>query len=173
MPVRAAILVAVLVAALALAVAPVASGAIDRGTILTNRGAAGVLLNMTRAQVVARLGPPISENANGFMEYGKQGANVIFDVYRKGQAGRVRMIGISGRRFCTRRSVCLFRQGATRKLRNQFGAGVRRFVDETGQPTYRVRGRYLGRPVFTDFFVDRFGPNEKIIQVFVLFDEPA
>ena len=71
------------------------------GMITTNRGAARITLGMTRAQVVAALGRPVFQNQNGFMQYGPEGGP-LFDVYLDSSPKRVRLIGVSGRRFCFR-----------------------------------------------------------------------
>lgn len=67
-----------------------------------NVGAAGIKLGMTRAQVIAKLGKPLFKNANGFMQYGNDKKGVLFDVYldTSTHPQRVRLLGISGNRFC-------------------------------------------------------------------------
>ncbi len=150
--------------AAALTLASSTGAAVERGTIVTNRGAAGVVLGMTRAQVVAKLGKPLYENANGFMQYAKQN---LFDVYVDRTSKRVRLIGVSGPRFCTVRGVCMLTRNGIARLRAQYGAALRRFTDETGEVGYELRGRFGGKPVFTTFFPDRPRPSGRVVQVFI------
>lgn len=150
--------------AAALALVSSAGGAVESGTIVANRGAAGVVLGMTRAQVVAKLGKPLYENANGFMQYAKRN---LFDVYLDTTSKRVRLIGVSGPRFCTARRVCMLTRNGIARLRAQYGSALRRFTDETGEIGYELRGRLGGKPVFTTFFPDRPTPSGRIVQIFI------
>ena len=92
------VLVALLAGATASASTPASKG-VYGGLVTVGRGAAGVTLGMTRAQVIARLGRPLKER--GPMSYenlppGKIGPNTPhgeFDLYLAN--GRVRMIVIS------------------------------------------------------------------------------
>jgi outer membrane protein assembly factor BamE (lipoprotein component of BamABCDE complex) len=164
LPVRRANAVA-LVAALALAVITADAGAaVEQGTIVVNRGAAGVLVGMKRAQVVALLGQPLYQNQNGYMEYSKKN---LFDVYLDVSTKRVRLIGISGPKFCTLKGVCMWTKNGIAKLKAQYGAALRKFTDETGETGWELRGRFGGRPVFTTFFPDTPKPSGKIIQIFI------
>ena len=62
---------------------PAAPRPIESGRIVVGRGVHGVTLGMTRAQVVARLGRPISQNAIGYMDTPRKH---LFDVYvRRGR----------------------------------------------------------------------------------------
>ena len=137
-----------------------AAASVERGTLLVSRGAAGVALGMTRAQVIAKLGKPLYQNANGYMEYSR--AN-LFDVYLDG-AARVRLISVSGRNFCTPRGVCVLRDGGIGRLKAQYGKGLRLVTAENGERLYVLVGRYRGRRAFTSF---GFGPKGRILQVFV------
>jgi hypothetical protein len=158
---------AAVLAALALAAVPAgASAAVDQGTIVVNRGAGGVLLGMARAQVVGLLGKPLYENANGYMQYSKKS---LFDVYLDVSTKRVRLVGISGPKFCTAKGVCMWTSNGIAKLKAQCGAALRKFTDETGETGWEIRGRFRGKKVFTSFFPDKPKPSGKIVQIFVGF----
>ena len=74
-----------------------AATVVDSGTIVVGRGAGGARLDMTRAQVVAKLGKPESANQNGVLSYQPDGADAIFDVYRHLAAPKhVRMFILAG-----------------------------------------------------------------------------
>jgi hypothetical protein len=147
--------------AASLALAPAAAGAVERGTIFVNRGAAGVTLGMTRAQVVARLGQPLYQNTHGYMQYSK---NNLFDVYLNTATKRVRLIGVSGARFCTSGGVCMFRAGGLAKLKMQYGAALKKKVAPDGEVTYEVGGKLGGKRVFTSFSPAAGG---RLIQIFI------
>ena len=149
------------VVAVALALVPAAAGAVEQGTIFVNKGAAGVTLGMTRAQVVAKLGKPLYENANGYLQYSNKN---LFDVYLNTATKRVRLIGISGPNFCTSFGVCMFRKGGLAKLKARYGAALKRHVAEDGEVTYEMRGTLGGKAVFTSFSPAAGG---RIIQVFI------
>ena len=134
---------------------------VDRGTITVNKGAAGVTLGMTRAAVIAKLGQPVYKNANGYLQYSN---NNLFDIYLNTATNRVRLIGISGPKFCTTAGVCMLRNGGLAKLKAQYGKALKRVVAEDGEVTYEVRGTFGGRAVFTSFSPAAGG---KIIQVFI------
>ena len=71
---------------------------------------------MTRAQVIAKLGKPFYKNANGYMQFGNEKKNVLFDVYLDTSTSpqRVRLLGISGRNFClTGGGPCMLRPGGS------------------------------------------------------------
>ena len=138
------------------------------GMITTNRGAARVTLGMTRAQVVAALGRPVFQNQNGFMQYGPEGGP-LFDVYLDSSPKRVRLIGVSGRRFCFRGGPCLLKQGGVRELMAKYGRRLKTVRLETGERVYRVTGAYRGCRTFTDVTPARFRPNAQLIQVFIGF----
>ena len=75
---------------------------------------------MTRAQVVARLGKPLFENENGFIEYAR--FPNLFDVYLdvSSTPKRVRLIGISGERFCFPKRLLHVPEGRSRKLKERY-----------------------------------------------------
>ena len=154
-------LVAVRVLAVVLALVPAAVGAVEQGTIFVNKGAAGVTLGMTRAQVFAKLGNPLYQNANGYLQYSN---NNLFDVYLNVATKRVRLIGISGPKFCTSFGVCMFRKGGLAKLKAKYGTALKKHVAEDGEVTYEVRGKLGGKPVFTSFSPATGG---RLIQAFI------
>jgi hypothetical protein len=151
------------IAALALAGALVtaAGAAVERGTITANRGAAGITLGMTRTSVVAKLGAPVYENLNGYMQYSN--AN-LFDVYLDSTTKRVRLIGVSGRQFCLRGPICLLAKGGIPRLKARYGKALRLVTTETGEHDYVLLGRFGGRRVFTSFMP---APEGRILQVFI------
>ncbi len=153
-----------LVAALFALALPTSAGAVvNAGTIQVNRGAAGIRLGMTRATVVSKLGVPIFQNGNGYMQYSE---NNIFDLYLN-RARRVRMLGVSGPNFCTASGICMFEAYGVRKLKNQWGSRLKLLRQETGEQLYVVRGLVNGRRSFTSFSPTTIRPRGKIIMVFI------
>jgi hypothetical protein len=157
-------LVAALGVLAALVLEPAALPAVEQGTIVVNRGAAGVKLGTTKAQVVALLGKPLFENAHGYMQYSKSN---LFDVYLNPATKRVRLIGISGPKFCTVKGVCMMKKGGLAKIKAQYGAALRKSVAEDGEVSYEVAGVYNGKKVFTSFFPATTKPDSPIIQIFI------
>lgn len=152
-----------LAALFALAVPTSAGAVVNAGTIQVNRGAAGIRLGMTRATVVSKLGPPIFQNGNGYMQYSE---NNIFDLYLN-RARRVRMLGVSGPNFCTASGICMFEADGVRKLKNQWGSRLKLRRLETGEQVYLLRGLVDGRRVFTSFSPTGTRLRSKIIMVFI------
>ncbi len=153
-----------LLAALIAMALPASAGAVvDAGTIQVNRGAAGIRLGMTRAGVVSRLGAPVFQNGNGYMQYS---VNNIFDLYLN-RARRVRQLGISGSDFCTASGICMFEAFGVRKLKNQWGSRLKLLRLETGEQVYVLRAVVNGRRVFTSFSSTTTRPRGKIIMVFI------
>jgi len=146
-----------------------ALGVVEKGTILVNRGGAGVTLDMTRAQVLAKLGKPVYKNKHGYLQYAKVN---LFDVYLDVATtpDRVRLIGISGPKFCFPSGFCMMDPGAVGKLKTLYGSRLKVVRLEDGERVYRVRGTYHGCRVFTDFTPLRFRPGAKLIQIFVGFE---
>jgi hypothetical protein len=149
------------VVALLVALALFSPSTVDHGTIVVNRGAAGVTVGMTRAQVVAKLGKPSFTNKNGLLEYGK--IPVIFDIYLNTATHKVRLISVSGSKFCTAGGICMLKAGGFAKLKAQYGKALKRVVAEDGEVTYDVYGSFGGRAVFTNFSQS----GGKIIQIFI------
>lgn len=150
----------------ALARAPRTQG-IYGGVITVGRGAAGATLGMTRAQVIARLGRPLKER--GYMAYenepqgriGPRTPHGMFDLYLRN--GRVRMIVISphsGWRLSN--GIHIFAGGAIARLMRSYGSRLKPTRIEDGERLYRITGRYLGRAVWTEFYVARFGPRASV-----------
>jgi hypothetical protein len=160
---RSAALALLAVTLAALAAGAVAFAAVDAGTVAVNRGAVGIKLGMRRAAVVDALGPPIYQNANGYMQYSEDN---LFDVYLNGRK-RVRMIGISGEDFCLRSGLCMFTRNGVKKLRAQFGGRLKEVELESGETVLVVRGRFKGHRVFTAFTPTTLRPRGRIIQIFI------
>src|SRR6476620_257663 len=107
---RLALLVTVVASCLPAALAGATAQPIESGRIVVGRGVRGVTLGMTRAQVVARLGRPISQNAIGYMEYSRKH---LFDVYvRRGTPKRTDLISAAGPGFCLSRGICSLTKGS-------------------------------------------------------------
>jgi hypothetical protein len=136
---------------------------VGSGTITVNKGANGVTVGMTRAAVIAKLGKPIYQNKNGYLQYANDPN--IFDVYLN-PANRVRLVSISGKHFCTTGGVCMFTNGALAKLKAQYGRRLKLVKTEDGSLIWQVRGTFQGKQVFTSFTP---APHGQIIQVFVGF----
>ncbi|CAN5161790.1 hypothetical protein BH18ACT14_BH18ACT14_07110 [soil metagenome] len=152
-----------LAALFALSVPTSAEAVVNAGTIQVNRGAAGIRLGMTRATVVSKLGPPIFQNGNGYMQYSE---NNVFDLYLN-RARRVRMLGVSGPNFCTASGICMFEADGVRKLKNQWGSRLKLRRLETGEQVYLLRGLVDGRRVFTSFSPTTIRSRGRIIMVFI------
>ena len=163
-------------AALALA-APAFAGRISHGTIHVGRGAAGVELDMSRAQVVAAAGDPLMENSLGTMSYMPETANGIFDVYRYQDTRRVRMIVVAfprSRAWHLGNGLPVFSPGAVGRLIDHYGTRLHRRRDvEADFRIYYLRGTLNGRPVETQFQVPRFSRSALVEDVFVLFTDRA
>jgi hypothetical protein len=152
-----------LAALIAMAVPTSAGAVVDAGTIQVNRGAGDIRLGMTRAGVVSRLGAPVFQNGNGYMQYS---VNNIFDVYLNA-ARRVRQLGISGSNFCTASGICMFKAFGVRKLKNQWGSRLKLLRLETGERAYVLRGVVNGHRSFTSFSTTTIRPRGRIIMVFI------
>lgn len=156
----------------AIAVLPLIVGAVTHGTVTPGRGAAGITLGMTRAQVVAKLGRPTYTNANGFMQFGKESAGILFDVYLdvSTKPQRVRLLGIHGAGFCLAGGgPCLLQKGGVGKLRGRYGAGLKTVKLEDGEKVVWLKGTYRGCKVFTDFGPAGRPARARIGMVFVGF----
>jgi hypothetical protein len=143
--------------ATALALSP---ASIDRGTITINQGANGVTVGMTRAAVIAKLGKPIYQNKNGYLQYSNDN---IFDVYLN-KSNHVRLVSISGKHFCTTGGVCMFTNGGLARLKAQYGKRLKLVKTEDGSTAWQVRGTFHGTQVFTSFTPAAHG---QLIQIFV------
>ncbi len=156
---------------------PASAGAttapITSGVITVGRGANGVRLGMTRAQVIAKLGTPAYENGNGYMQYvgDSPRANAMFDVYRAGggSSTHVRMLGIAGAGFRLSDGNPVFAAGGLARLRSRYGARLKFHRSSDGTFTYELAGRFKGRRVHTDFDVTGPAPDARVLDVFILF----
>jgi hypothetical protein len=138
--------------AIAAALPATAEAVVTHATITPNRGANGITLGMTRAQVIAKLGKPTFANANGFMSYGPKKPGALFDVYVDSRSGRVRLLGLYGSGFCLGGGgPCLAEKGGVGKLRARYGRALKIVKLESGEPVARLTGMVRGCKVFTDF----------------------
>jgi hypothetical protein len=147
------LVVSALVATIAIPVT--ASAVVTHGTITPNRGARGIKLGMTRAQVIAKLGQPVFKNANGYMQYGPNNPpGIVFDVYLdiSKHPNRVRLLGIYGSGFClVNGGPCLTAKGGVGKLRDRYGSALTTVTLEDGEQVVWLKGHYRGCDVFTEF----------------------
>jgi hypothetical protein len=141
------------------------------GVITVGRGVAGVTLGMTRGQVIARLGRPLTEVPNADMSYEAlppKSPHGLFDIYL--EASRVRMFVISpnsGWRLAD--GIRIFARGAVGRLMHRFGRRLRPTRIEDGERAYRITERYRGRTVWTEFYVARFGRGASVYGFDLLF----
>jgi hypothetical protein len=155
---------------LAVSVPSVAHAVVTQGTIKPNRSAKGIRLGMSKAQVLTRLGSPVYQNQNGYMQYGPDDEPVIFDVYLDTSTNpdRVRLLGVSGAGFCLADGgPCLFEKGGVGKLKVRYGSAMKLVTLESGEKVYRLTAKYGGCDVFTDFTPAKLKPGAKIIMVFI------
>ncbi len=166
----AALAIASLLVTPSVAAAPLAKG-IYRGVIVVGRGVAGARLGMTRAQVIARLGPPVREMHNRGMSYEAlppKRPHGQFDIALQG--GRVRMFIISPRStWRLADGIHIFASGAIARLMRRYGRRLRPTRIEDGERVYRITDHYLGRTVWTEFYVERFGPRARVYGFDLLF----
>lgn len=168
-------LIPTLVLASLLATTPVAaaprSKGIYGGVIVVGRGVAGARLGMTRAQVIARLGEPVSELPNRDMSYEAlppKNPHGLFDVVLR--AGRARMFIVSPRStWRLANGIHIFAKGAIARLMHRYGQRLKPTRIEDGERVYRITERYLGRTVWTEFYVEHFGPNASVYGFDLLF----
>ena len=152
------------------AAAPRAKG-IYGGVIVVGRGVAGARLGMTRAQVIARLGSPVSEMPNRGMSYEAlppKNPHGQFDIGLQG--GRVRMFIVSPRStWRLANGIHIFSSGAIARLMHRYGHRLKPTRIEDGERVYRITERYLGRTVWTEFYVEHFGARASIYGFDLLF----
>jgi hypothetical protein len=162
-----------LIAAIALlALGAPAAGAkgITSGKITVGRGANGVTLGDSRAQVIDTLGKPLTENSFGTMSYGR--IPVIFDIYRKGSHVRQFVIAAEGApagHFALSDGNHIFKSGGLRRVADRYGKRLRFHRFDDGSPYYEIVSRLHGRKVLTDFETDRHGLGANVLDVFILF----
>ncbi len=169
------VLVALLGCVTAFATPPVTKG-VYGGVVVIGRGAAGVTLGMTRAQVITRLGRPLRERKAMSMSYenlppGKISPNTphgIFDLALEN--GRVRMIVISPHSgWHLADGTHIFGSGVIAHLMRRYGARLKPTRIEDGERVYRITERYRGRTVWTEFYVEHFGANASVYGFDMLF----
>jgi len=168
-------LIAALAASSLLATTPVAAArstnGIYGGVITVGRGVAGARLGMTRAQVIARLGPPVREMLNRGMSYEAlppKNPHGQFDIALQG--GRARMFIISPRStWRLANGIHIFASGAIARLMRYYGHRLKPTRIEDGERLYRITERYLGRTVWTEFYVAHFGRTASVYGFDLLF----
>ena len=157
--------------------APAAARTITHGTIHVGRGAAGVELDMTRAQVIAAAGMPLDENPLGTMSYAPESSGGIFDVYRYQDTKRVRMLVIAfphSSGWHLGNGLPVFKAGAVGKLIDRYGTRLKKRYDPNEDfRIYYLKGKLGGRPVETQFQVPRFSRHALVEDVFVMFTDRA
>jgi hypothetical protein len=79
------------------------------------------------------------------------------------------MIGVSGWNFCFSGGPCLGHKNGVADLKAKFGTRLKIVYLETGEPVYRVSGRYRGCATFTDITPRRFKPGAPLLMVFIGF----
>ena len=147
-----------------------ASRILTGGAVTPNVGAAGIKLGMTRAQVIAKLGTPVTQNLNGYMQYGPKNLSTLFDVYLDTSVHpwRMRMFGISGRNYCLAGGgPCLRRVGGVGKLRARYDGALKTVKLEDGEKVMWLKGKLNGCKVFTDFGPANAPAAAQIVMVFV------
>ncbi len=166
----AAAVLASLLLTTSVAAAPRVKG-IYGGVIVVGRGVAGARLGMTRGEVIARLGPPVSEMPKLGMSYEAlppKNPHGQFDIAL--QRGRVRMFIVSPRStWRLANGIRIFSSGAIARLMRRYGHRLKPTRIEDGERVYRITERYLGRTVWTEFYVERFGPKASVYGFDLLF----
>jgi hypothetical protein len=154
--VLAGMMIALAVPTTAAAKPPLTKG-VYSGVITVGRGAAGITLGMTRAQVVARLGRPFADNGRQ-MDYfrlpPRYPSRGLFVVYLA--KGRVHMIQTDGKPNSGWRlsdGNRIFASGGYARLMHRYGRRLRSMRTEDGEPFYRITGRLNRLTVWTDFWV--------------------
>jgi hypothetical protein len=148
---------------------PVTKG-VYTGVISVGRGAAGVTLGMTRAQVIRRLGRPFNENRNGYMEYSRNYSRGLFEVYLT--AGKVRMIVADGKPHSGWRlddGNHVFDRGGWARLRRGYGRRLKLTRLDHVDWAYRITSRLHGRTAWTDFSVWPLNSNGVVEGVTIVF----
>jgi hypothetical protein len=149
------------------------------GVVVVGRGAAGVTLGMTRAQVIAHLGRPLTEGGP-VMSYenlppgqiSPKTPHGIFDLYLA--KGRVRMIVISPHSgWHLSDGTHIFGSGVIARLMHRYGRRLKPTRIEDGERLYRVTERHLGRTVWTEFYVERFGADASVSGFDMLLPPPG
>ncbi len=151
--------------------APASARTITAGVITVGRGANGVELGMTRAQVIEKLGRPAMENMLGTMSYGSDRANVIFDIFRLQTAPHtVHEFVISAPRdqhFRLQDGNHIFIKGGLRRVSRHYGRALKFHRFEDGSPYYELVSRWHGKKVLTAFETDRRSLDAYVLDVFI------
>jgi hypothetical protein len=146
---------------------------ITSGVITVGRGANGVELGMTRAQVTGKLGRPNAENRLGTLTYGSDTANVIFDLYRLiDPPHTVREFVIASphdAHFRLSDGNRIFTKGGLRRLAKRYGKALKFHRFDDGSPYYELVTRFHGKTVKTAFPTDKRGLGAYVEDVFIAF----
>lgn len=159
---------AILCTAALLALPAGAAAIVEKGKFTPGKGARGVQIGMTKSQVLAKLGKPVYKNTYGYMQYAKKN---LFDVYLDTSVSpkRVRMIGISGPKFCLAGAgFCMYDKGAVGKLKKRYGSDLVLTQLESGESVYRLTRTANGCTIYTDFTPSKPGNKARIVQIFIL-----
>lgn len=159
-------------AVFALAPAAQAANGVKGGTITPNRGVNGANLGMTRAQVIDRLGDPVSEYLR-ILSYGYRKYEDTLSIYRAKHADRVEyfQMGLHGRHFKLPGGNHPFVRGGVGRLRDDYGKRLHKAVKHT-RPTersYTLYGRLKDRPVATKFLVSGFKRSDHVYEITMFF----
>jgi hypothetical protein len=139
--------------------------AIESGRVAVGRGIGGAMLGMTRAEVVARLGRPLSQNSAGYMQYSKRH---LLDVYvRRGNPRRTDLITAAGEGFCLPGGICSTAPGSLSLLAARYGPRlkVELYPEDADAPDYVIRSRLGGAVVNTAFS----HAGRRILQVYIAY----
>ena len=152
-----------------LAAPPAPAKTVRGGTVEVGKGVAPIFLGMSRDRVKDILGKPRERN-RFYSAYGPaSSAEVSFDVYFDNSAN-TRMLGFWGRKFVLPDGTEIFRRGAVGKLKKIYGSRlVKKYNRRIDLRYYRVKSRYRGRRVWTDFNVARHASDARVLSAFILF----
>jgi len=164
--------IALLVGATALARPPLTKG-VYSGVITVGRGAAGITLGMTRAQVIARLGRPFADNGRE-MDYirlpPRYPSRGLFVIYLA--KGRVHMVQTDGRPNSGWRlsdGNRIFDRGGFARLIHRYGRRLKLMRTEDGERYYQITSSLKGLTVWTDFWVWPLNSKGMVEGVDILF----
>ena len=123
--------------------------AITRGHAFPNRGAFGVALGMSRAEVIDCIGHPVDVLNKRAVDYSsKQGDGTVVILFLN---DRVVSIEVGGPHFCFPHGICTFKRHAVTKLRRHY-RGVCESSEDSGREVLVLHGELNGREVQTAFF---------------------
>lgn len=158
-----------LAASTALLPATAAARQLTGGVVTVGRGAAGVALGMSRAQVLSKVGRPAYEDPYGFMQYVPDPAATAFDVEREGgdPSSSVNLISVAGGGFRLSDGNRVFAPGGLGRLSRRYGRRLRLFSGTDVGPYYEIVSRLGSRRVLTDFLVDAPNLRAKVTDIYI------